>query len=190
MIDKAFIEHRSATDPKHSFHLHIFCVILSIFIVFADIAIPLGAAMPVLYILIIWISFLSHKPFFTVSMTVWCSILTVIVVFFQPSVSEMWKVFFNRSIALLAIWMTSYLGLQWKKSERKIEKAIHDREKAVSETRILRGMIPICSSCKKIRENKDDWTQLEVYIRDHSEAEFSHGLCPECIKQLYPELQK
>jgi len=51
----------------------------------------------------------------------------------------------------------------------------------------LSGMLPICASCKKIRDDKGYWTQIEAYIRDHSEAEFSHGICPECMKKLYPE---
>lgn len=55
-----------------------------------------------------------------------------------------------------------------------------------SEIKRLRGMLPICSSCKKIRDDKGYWNQIEVYIRDHSDAEFTHGLCPECIKKLYP----
>jgi PAS domain S-box-containing protein len=52
----------------------------------------------------------------------------------------------------------------------------------------LRGMLPICSSCKKIRDDKGYWNQIEVYIKEHSDAEFSHGICPECIKKLYPDL--
>ena len=52
----------------------------------------------------------------------------------------------------------------------------------------LSGLLPLCSSCKKIRDDDGYWHQVEVYIRDHSEAEFSHGLCPECAKKLYPEI--
>jgi hypothetical protein len=51
----------------------------------------------------------------------------------------------------------------------------------------LTGFLPICASCKKIRDDKGYWEQVEVYIRDHSEAEFSHGICPECMKKLYPD---
>jgi hypothetical protein len=51
---------------------------------------------------------------------------------------------------------------------------------------ILEGMLPICSSCKKIRQDKD-WVVLEEYISSHSLADFSHGLCPECMRELYPE---
>lgn len=48
-------------------------------------------------------------------------------------------------------------------------------------------MFPVCVSCKKIRDDQGYWTQIEAYIRDHSEAEFSHGICPKCAKKLYPE---
>lgn len=56
-----------------------------------------------------------------------------------------------------------------------------------SEIKRLRGMLPICSSCKKIKDDQGYWSQIEVYVREHSDAEFSHGLCPECLKRLYPE---
>ena len=54
----------------------------------------------------------------------------------------------------------------------------------------LEGILPICASCKKIRDEKNCWHQIEVYVRDRSEAEFSHGICPECAKKLYPEFYK
>ncbi|MCI5207412.1 MAG: hypothetical protein D3910_01145, partial [Candidatus Electrothrix sp. ATG2] len=58
---------------------------------------------------------------------------------------------------------------------------------ALEEVKILRGIIPICASCKKIRSDEGVWDQLEVYIQEHSEAEFSHSICPECMVKLYPE---
>lgn len=59
-------------------------------------------------------------------------------------------------------------------------------EKALKELKILRGFIPICAQCKKIRDDKGYWEQVEVYITHHSEARFSHGLCPECAEKMYP----
>jgi hypothetical protein len=58
---------------------------------------------------------------------------------------------------------------------------------AVKEVKTLRGIIPICSSCKKIRNDEGSWNRIETYIRNHSDAEFSHGICPECMQKLYPE---
>jgi hypothetical protein len=59
---------------------------------------------------------------------------------------------------------------------------------ALNKIKTLRGIIPICASCKKIRDDKGYWNQLESYIREHSEAVFSHGICPECTENLYPDL--
>ncbi len=61
-------------------------------------------------------------------------------------------------------------------------------KEAQEKIKILSGLLPICASCKKIRDDKGYWNQIEVYISDRSEAEFSHGICPECVKKLYPEL--
>ncbi len=63
-------------------------------------------------------------------------------------------------------------------------------EKALREVKVLRGFIPICASCKKIRNDQGAWQQLEVYLHEHSEAEFSHGICSACVEKLYPGLYK
>jgi len=63
-------------------------------------------------------------------------------------------------------------------------------KKAQEEIHILKGILPICSNFKKIRNDSGYWEQIESYIRDHSEAEFSHGICPDCAKKLYPEFYK
>jgi PAS domain S-box-containing protein len=58
---------------------------------------------------------------------------------------------------------------------------------ALDKVNLLNGLLPICANCKKIRDDKGYWTQIENYIRDHSEAEFSHSICPDCIREMYPE---
>jgi len=63
-------------------------------------------------------------------------------------------------------------------------------EKALAEIKVLKGLLPICSHCKKIRDDKGAWEVIEVYIRNHSEAKFSHGICPSCAKELYPDFYK
>jgi CheY-like chemotaxis protein len=60
-------------------------------------------------------------------------------------------------------------------------------QKALVEIKTLSGLLPICASCKKIRDDQGYWTQLESYISEHSEAEFTHGCCPDCMKKLYPD---
>jgi PAS domain S-box-containing protein len=65
------------------------------------------------------------------------------------------------------------------------ERMIDELKDALANVKTLRGLIPICASCKKIRDDKGFWSQVEVYVRDRSEAEFSHGICPDCMKKLY-----
>lgn len=59
--------------------------------------------------------------------------------------------------------------------------------KAMNEVKRLSGLLPICSSCKKIRDDKGYWQQIESYVAEHSEADFTHSICPDCMKTLYPE---
>jgi two-component system, response regulator PdtaR len=70
--------------------------------------------------------------------------------------------------------------------ERKILTA--KLQEALARIKTLSGILPICVSCKKIRDDKGYWQQVEAYIGDHSNAQFSHGICPECAQSLYPEL--
>ena len=69
-----------------------------------------------------------------------------------------------------------------------LNKTVAELEEALSNVNQLSGLLPICASCKKIRDDKGYWTQIEAYIRDHSEAEFTHGICPDCAKKLYEDL--
>jgi methyl-accepting chemotaxis protein len=72
--------------------------------------------------------------------------------------------------------------------EQRVKERTRDLETALSEIKTLKGIIPICSHCKKIRDDDGYWNQLETYIRDHSEAQLSHGICRECAEKFYPEL--
>ena len=77
-----------------------------------------------------------------------------------------------------------------KLMEEEREKIISELQESISNSKTLRGLLPICASCKKIRDDKGYWNMLEVYIRDHSEADFSHGICPNCVRKLYPEYRR
>ena len=61
---------------------------------------------------------------------------------------------------------------------------------ALAKVKKLSGMLPICAQCKKVRDDKGYWKQIELYIDEHSEASFSHGLCPDCLQHLYPDLKR
>jgi PAS domain S-box-containing protein len=81
--------------------------------------------------------------------------------------------------------MASFFDITERKIlEDDLEKKLQD---ALDQIKVLSGILPICSSCKKIRDDKGHWDQIEAYIKEHSEADFSHGICPDCAKKLYPE---
>lgn len=75
-----------------------------------------------------------------------------------------------------------------KEVEREREQLIVELQDALSRIKTLSGLLPICASCKKIRNDEGYWEQIEGYIRDRSDAEFSHSICPDCVKRLYPDL--
>jgi PleD family two-component response regulator len=72
--------------------------------------------------------------------------------------------------------------------QQEMEKKNSELQKALDEIKTLRGILPICASCKKIRNDEGSWQQIESYIAEHSDATFSHGICKECAIKLYPEL--
>lgn len=73
-----------------------------------------------------------------------------------------------------------------KRAEMEKDKLIIELKDALDKVKTLSGLLPICASCKRIRDDKGYWNQIEVYIKTHSEAEFSHSICPACAKELYP----
>ena len=72
-----------------------------------------------------------------------------------------------------------------QKSEEQLIQINDELQKAIDNVKTLSGLLPICSYCKKIRDDKGYWNQIEGYIQEHSDAEFSHGICHECSDELY-----
>jgi PAS domain S-box-containing protein len=95
---------------------------------------------------------------------------------------------YGASGRLIGIQGVSHDITERKRAEEERNKLIADLKDAFARIRTLSGLLPICSGCKKIRDDKGAWEHIEVYIRNHSEADFSHGICPECLNRLYPGL--
>jgi PAS domain S-box-containing protein len=100
----------------------------------------------------------------------------------------------GRTIGLLAVGQDVTERLQVEAELHDLNAELQSRneaiEAALKQVKTLSGLLPICADCKKIRDDTGYWMQIEVYIRNHSELDFSHGLCPECMQKLYPELFK
>lgn len=91
----------------------------------------------------------------------------------------------NGNVIGLTLFLTDVTDRKLAEVER--ENIISELQQALSQVKTLSGLLPICASCKKIRDDKGYWHQVELYVQDHTRAEFSHGICPECAKRLYPE---
>lgn len=74
-----------------------------------------------------------------------------------------------------------------KQAEQELERVVRELRSSLAEIKTLRGIVPICSHCKKIRDDEGFWNQVEAYVSMRTEAKFSHGICPECVKKLYPD---
>ena len=118
--------------------------------------------------------------------------LSMIVGYDEASTLREWRqrvwqslVGFFTLLLMLGALLSHYAKIEALKKQS--ETRNKELQKALENIKTLRGMIPICAKCKKIRDDEGYWQDVAVYVRDHSEAEFSHGLCPDCIVKLYPE---
>ena len=125
------------------------------------------------------------KQLLVPSITIWQS--HMITILFSTSVATIAGFFVLREHARLQQRLAGEIAERTCAQERQ-ERLIDELRVALANVKTLRGLLPICASCKKIRDDGGYWNQIEIYIREHSEAQFSHGLCPECVQQLYPDL--
>ena len=88
---------------------------------------------------------------------------------------------------VIPLCISPVLSYAFMRLLEQLESAERELHEALSKVMTLSGMLPICASCKKIRDDQGYWKQLEEYISTHSEATFSHGICPDCTQKLYPD---
>lgn len=139
-----------------------------------DAVIPRGIATWLLQIAVVWsaLAWATRRELMFVGL--WCAACADAGYWLSlGSGGPRWFDFVNQLLCIAGIFMLVHIGLR----ERAAQAA---RRAAEAEVRVLRGLLPICAQCKKIRNEKNEWEQLEGYIRRHSEAEFTHGLCGEC----------
>ena len=78
-------------------------------------------------------------------------------------------------------------AIERKRAEEERGRLIFELQESLAKVRTLSGLLPICANCKKIRDDKGYWNQIETYIKERSQAEFTHGICPDCAQRLYPQ---
>jgi hypothetical protein len=159
-------------------------------IVFAiDSLFPLGVASGMLYVPLLLLCQQANGRRWLLPVTAASTVLIVLdlALGIGGASSPRWVYLTNRAGSMVVLWTIAVL---LRRSFR-LEAAHHDaveRAAALTERRVLAGMLPICAACKRIQHSDDAWQSLEAYIQAHSEASFSHGLCPSCLVSLYPQL--
>ena len=98
----------------------------------------------------------------------------------------------EKLITVITVGLRTYEAMLSKdhyqeKLEQEVDRRTAALQQALDEIKMLQGIIPICSHCKKIRDDEGYWNRFEAYIQKHSEAKFSHGICPDCARELYPD---
>ncbi len=157
-----------------------------------DLTLPAEASIVALYVVPILLSLLSAEPWLPLAVTIVSLSLATLGFLALPSDGPSWWVApTNRALALVTVTTVACLALFYRRIAEE-EKAARARQCDYAEARIkiLREFLPMCSSCKNIRDDNGCWTCLETYIEARSGARFTHSLCPECQKRLYDSLLK
>lgn len=94
----------------------------------------------------------------------------------------------NAGCFLLLSVAVLLLALRMRRAQKEGEGLVRELQEALANVKALRGLLPICAHCKNIRDDKGYWNQIEIYIRERSYAQFTHGICPQCAQKLYPQL--
>ncbi|HBI14451.1 MAG TPA: hypothetical protein DDY20_02870 [Desulfobulbaceae bacterium] len=116
--------------------------------------------------------------------TVWQSHIVTII--FSTVCATAASFYILRKQNMLNSRLTS-INIESERLKKELENTIEQLETTLSEVKTLTGLLPICASCKKIRDDKGYWNQIESYIKERSEVDFSHSICPECVDKLYSE---
>ena len=141
-----------------------------------DVLVPLGTEVSLLYLIPLGFVAMWSSPKQSTHVLVIaavCAVLTWVGFFLTPP-HAVWSAVANRLLAVTVIGFTVMLSVSRKRAE--------------DDLTVLRGLLPICSYCKKIRDDRGSWEQMERYIADRSQADFSHGMCPDCGEKHFLDI--
>jgi hypothetical protein len=125
-------------------------------------------------------------------------VLVMMILKYLPPLASFQEAIFDAALLSITVFPSLYFFIfkplnqhitQHRRAEAEKDSLIAELHKALDEVKTLRGIVPICSSCKKIRDDDGFWQQVEIYVSAHSDAMFSHGICPECVERLYPDIR-
>lgn len=160
------------------------CGVAVIFAVAFDLLTPQGLSPGLFYAVAVLLSLWHTNPRFTKRLAIACTLLLGLGFLTSPTGNTTWIAIGNRLLAIGLIWFIALFVIHWKHLVASRERWFRDREEMHQQIKTLQRLLPICVSCKKIRDKDGLWTQLEVYMDAHSEARVAHDLCPECLEKL------
>jgi hypothetical protein len=162
---------------------------LVIFVV--DLFVPLGWVAWLPYVALVLLTLWVPQPRAAQIVAALCSALIVLGFFedfYGPQTAEPKMAAFNRGLGVAMLWVIAMLVMMHKRMEAEREQLILQLQEALANVQTLRGFLPICASCKKVRDDQGYWNQIEAYITRHSLAHFIHGLCPQCSTEMMQEI--
>lgn len=154
-----------------------FCVFTSIMVLFIDYITGRHIEFPIAYALPVGMAAWQQNKIMAYVIAI--LLPWVRVCFYLPwqATDSIFTAALNAPVTVIVLIIYAYL----------VNRTAWQTEELQKELKILEGILPICASCKKIRNEKGEYEQIEKYVTEHSEASFSHGICPECANRLYPE---
>jgi hypothetical protein len=181
-------------NSSHHFPPSLLAMIVAAGLVFLiDLVMPLGWVVWLPYIgLVLFASWLPHRRS-TLILSGVCTGFIILGLLFDhlyidPAGTSLEVGIFNRLMGIAVLWGTAALVIRQQRIEGAREDAVRGMQEALANLKTLRGMLPFCLSCKKIREGNGYWSGIETFVTKHSMAEFTHELCPECEAYLQTQL--
>ncbi|MBF0257250.1 MAG: hypothetical protein HQK62_00190 [Desulfamplus sp.] len=156
------------------------CILVAFAVLLIDYITGRHIEFPIAYALPVGMSAWRQKRGLAYAMAILLPMVRVGFYFPWNAIQFIYTALLNAPVTVLVLMIYAYL----------IDRTAWQTEELEKEIKILEGILPICASCKKIRNEAGEYEQIEKYVTEHSQASFSHGICPECAKILYPDYVK
>jgi len=172
-------EHAGRTDRRLILTMIAAGVVLGI-----DVATPVGLAVWLLQVVLVWTASVWADRRQMLAVAIVCSSLIVLGFLFSPKTGlAVSAEICNVAISLVVIGAITHSCLRQRATDDARRKAAEELARSQATVHALSGLLPICAWCKRIRNESGNWEQMEVYIRGHSQAEFTHGICADCAER-------
>ncbi|MBU0993929.1 MAG: hypothetical protein KJ737_15650 [Proteobacteria bacterium] len=156
------------------------CILLAVAVLLIDYITGKHIEFPIFYALPVGLAAWGGLKILSSALAVILPLTRVGFHFLWHETQSFFSIVMNVPVTILALMLYAYL----------VERTAWQTHALEKKVRILEGRLPICASCKKIRNEKGEYEQMEKYVTEHSEASFSHGICPDCAEKLYPDYVK